>query len=129
MLTSSSYQRRLYGSPAMQRALDAVTAAEPFDVIQAESSLMTNFRFRSGAALVLDEHNIEYQLLERTHRMELSWLRKLYNLAEYVKFRREERAAWARCDGCVVTSALDSADVPLSPPATRTLPFCRSTAI
>jgi sugar transferase (PEP-CTERM/EpsH1 system associated) len=109
LFTGSSYLRKLFESPAAQRTLDAVTGAEQFDIIQVESSLMMNFRFRSSAALVIDEHNIEYQLLQRMYQVERSPIRKIYNLAEYLKFRREERGAWERSDGCIVTSARDEA--------------------
>lgn len=116
-----SYLHKVFGSAAMGRALDAMTAAEDFDVIQAESSLVSSFTFNSGAALLLDEHNIEYQLLWQMWLMERSPIRKLYQLAEFHKFRREEQASWERCDGCAVTSererAIVSRHVPGKPTA------------
>ncbi len=65
-----------------------------FDIVQLESSMLGIFTYRTLAPIVLDEHNIEYELFRRTMREERSPARKLFNLFEYVKFRREERAAW-----------------------------------
>ena len=75
----------------MQAALDRLLAEEPFDIIQVESSQMAGFDFDGQAAVLLDEHNIEYELLYRMYREERSLARKIYNWLEFVKFRREER--------------------------------------
>jgi glycosyltransferase involved in cell wall biosynthesis len=65
---------------------------------------MSSLRIRSRAPLILDEHNLEYELLERTVREERSPLRKLYNWIEYRKLRREEHRNWRRADVCIFTS-------------------------
>jgi sugar transferase (PEP-CTERM/EpsH1 system associated) len=120
LISASSYLRSVYASPEMQRAIDGLLRAQDFDLIQAESSLMANFAFRSSAALVLDEHNIEYELLQRTSEMERSLVRKIYNRAECAKFQRQEVSAWRRVDGCVVTSEREAAIVRAQAPGTRT---------
>jgi sugar transferase (PEP-CTERM/EpsH1 system associated) len=120
LLSYSSYLRRVYASPEMQQAIDRLLRAQDFDLIQAESSLMAHFAFRSSAALVLDEHNIEYELLQRTSEMERSLVRKIYNRAECAKFQRQEVSAWRRADGCVVTSEREAAIVRPQAPDTPT---------
>jgi len=91
-------------SRAMQQAIDDLCAAEQFDVIQLESSILCTFRFPPGPRLVIDEHNVESELLRRMCEGERSLSRRLFNRAEYRRFRTFERAAWQRADACVVTS-------------------------
>jgi sugar transferase (PEP-CTERM/EpsH1 system associated) len=99
-----SYQRRNLYSRAMQDRLDELTARERFDIIQIESSQLAGFTFDRSAKLVLDEHNIEYELLYRMYRTERSVVRRLYNWLEFTKFRREEVSTWRHVAGCVSTS-------------------------
>jgi polysaccharide biosynthesis protein PslH len=104
LLSWKSFQRQLFYSKQMQAAIDQLTGAKQFDVIQLESSQMNGFDFPAAPRLVVDEHNIEYELLHRTYKTERSPLRKLYNWVEFQKFRREEQQSWHIADGVVVTS-------------------------
>lgn len=104
LLSPRSYQTSSLQSPAMQDALTRLLAGQAFDLIQVESSQMAGFDFGSKVPLVLDEHNLEYELLYRLYQGERSPGRRLYNWAEYVKFRREEQACWHRADACLLTS-------------------------
>ena len=104
LLSPRSYQTASLQSPAMQDALTRLLAGQAFDLIQVESSQMAGFDFGGRVPLVLDEHNLEYELLYRLYQGERSPGRRLYNWAEYVKFYREERACWRRADACLLTS-------------------------
>lgn len=110
LFTSRAYQLSSMRSAAMQRALDGLLAEQRFDIVQIESIAMAGVRFQ-GPAAVLDEHNIEYELLRLSSSYEASRWRRLYNHVEHRKLRREEVAAWARFDGCMVTSPNDQAVV------------------
>jgi polysaccharide biosynthesis protein PslH len=88
----------------MQEAIDDVCSAGSFDVIQLESSFLCTFRFPRDTRLVIDEHNIEYELFQRLYEGERSLPRRLFNRVEYARFRRFEQACWERADACVVTS-------------------------
>src|SRR6266550_5537678 len=79
----SSYLRSLFWSGPMQVAIHDALARQSFDIVQVEGSVVASFRFETDARLVLDEHNIEYDLLERIYRTERSPVRKAYNWAEY----------------------------------------------
>jgi sugar transferase (PEP-CTERM/EpsH1 system associated) len=103
-----SYQWRSHRSDAMQRTLTEITGRHRFDVIQIESSQMGCFELDRRAALVLDEHNIEYELLYRTFKTEASPVRRAYNWIEFRKFKREEISAWQRSTGTVTTSAREA---------------------
>src|SRR5215207_3215029 len=73
---------RAVHSDEMQRAIDELCAGKSFDVIQVESSLLCAFSFPAEAALVLDEHNVEYEVFERMHRSERSLMRRSFNRLE-----------------------------------------------
>ena len=102
--SAKSCQRRTNYNLEMQQKLDELTRREPFDVIQIESSQMACFRFDRRSLLVLDEHNIEYELYYRMYQSERSAARRLFSWLEYYKFRREEIASWQSVSGCVMSS-------------------------
>jgi len=109
VLSPWSFQWMNMHSAEMQRALDDLCGGVPFDVIQVESSQLAAFRFDRRSVLVLDEHNLEYELLFRMYQTERSTIRRFYNWIEYAKFRREELRLWRRVDGCVTTSRREEA--------------------
>ncbi len=111
LVSSRSYQGHYLYSAAAQAKLDDVCARERFDIIQMESSQWGSFRFDPRAATVLAEHDVVYELLERIAHNERSVFRRVFNGAEYRKFKTEERALWRRVSACVVTSARDLATV------------------
>ncbi|HET9495112.1 MAG TPA: glycosyltransferase [Chloroflexia bacterium] len=102
-----SYERLTYHQPAFQRAVDRMAARGEYDVVTTEFAQMTGYRLPRSARLVLDEHNIEYDILRRTASAERLSVRKLYSWANYLKLRREERAAWGQFDGITLTSDRD----------------------
>lgn len=107
LLSPYSYGRLLHYQPRFQVALDQMLARASYDIVTVESALLGYYRFPAGTALVLDEHNIEFDILRRTAALESRWARKLYNTADYLKLRREERAVWGRFHGCAVPSERD----------------------
>ena len=119
-----SFQTRSLRSPAMQQRLHALQAQEPFDIIQTESSQMCGFDFGNHSLVLLDEHNLEYELLYRMYLSERSPGRRLYNWLEYVKFRKEEQNCWKRADGCILTSSREEEILRKEEPGkpTRTVP-------
>src|SRR6476469_10791598 len=96
---------RAVHSPELQHAVDGLCARESFDVIQLESSLLCGLALPATAKIVLDEHNIEYEVFARMHDGERSVARRLFNRREDHRFRRFEQDWWTRVDGCVLTSA------------------------
>ena len=108
MFSTVSYQWRSHQSEQMQRTLDTLSREQAFDVIQIESSQLGCLRYDPRAALVVDEHNIEYELLYRTYLTERSLVRRVYNFVEYKKFRREETSMWRQATGVVTTSVREA---------------------
>jgi glycosyltransferase involved in cell wall biosynthesis len=98
-------------SDEMQQAIDDLAVRRGFDVVQLESSLMGTFRYPAGTRLVLDEHNLEYEVFERLGAGERSRLRRWFHRREEARFRRFEQGWWQRADGCLVTSEREEAIV------------------
>ncbi len=121
VVTPEPYHSSGLRDPRMQSALDECLADGRFDAVQVESSQMSFLRYRTSAPLVLDEHNIESELLQRMRQGEQSGLRRQYNRLEAVKYRRLEDRAWGRATACVVTSPRDKAALLSRHPAQPTV--------
>ncbi len=105
-----SYERLSYRSAAFQTKLDELIDFGSLDLVNIEFCQMATHDFKHCHArprVVLDEHNIEFDVLRRTAGGERGLLRKAYNAANWRKLRFEESHAWARADGCTVTSRHD----------------------
>lgn len=111
LLSPKSYEHALTSRrDDFQRALDEMLAATDFDIVQVEFMQMAPFRFdraRNRPLLVLDEHNIEYDILRRTAAAGTGVTRRVYNAVNWRKLAREERSAWRRFDGVAITSDRD----------------------
>ena len=105
-------------SPEMQKAIDEICSTRSIDIILVESSVLGAFRFPAAPRLVLDEHNIEYEVFARMHASERSLPRRLFNRLEHTRFRRLERTWWRQVDGCAVTSEREAAIVRSHAPKT-----------
>lgn len=120
LVRRSSFHLNVLRSDAMQAAIDGLVSTAAFDVIQVESSGMMCFEYRGDAPVVLDEHNIEYDLLRKVADVERSPLRRLFGRLDAAKALREERRAWTTVDGCVTTSAVDEAVIRRTCPSVPT---------
>jgi glycosyltransferase involved in cell wall biosynthesis len=109
VLSGRSYLSRGVETPRLQRAVDELLGREGVDVVLLEGARLAIIDVRSGIPVVLDEHNIEYEVLKRTYLTERSPLRKAYAYLEYRNVRREELATWHRVDRCVFTSERERA--------------------
>lgn len=124
LVSLRSWEWILYRRPEFQRVLDRHLSEVRYDVVACEFVFMANYRFErareKGASLVLDEHNVEYDIVRRTAAAS-SLDRKIFNELNWRKLRHEEIAAWKRFDGCTVTSARDRAIVVEKAPAVPTV--------
>ena len=90
-----SFERISYHSATLQRALDELLSRQTFDLVQfefAHMALACSPRW-PGTPLLLDEHNVEYDILRRTASAGGGLARRLYNAANWRKLRAEERRA------------------------------------
>jgi len=107
MFSGDSVARLVYRTTAMQAAIDELAREVRFDLILVEFAHMAGYTFPSSAPVVLDEHNIEYDILLRTSQHERGLVRRAFSHLEYLKLRSEEPLAWSRADGCIFTSDRD----------------------
>jgi sugar transferase (PEP-CTERM/EpsH1 system associated) len=104
LLSATPFHVQERWSPEMQRAIDDLMRKDGFDIVQLEGAQVCLYGVPSGVAVVLDEHNIEYEVLQRMSKGERTALRRLFSGVEYRKFRRVEQRAWQRVDAVSVTS-------------------------
>src|SRR5690348_1203414 len=99
-----SYFLNLFVVPEMQRTLDAICSSRHFDLAFFESVLVAGYRLPEGIKIVIDQHNIEYELLERTYEQENSPIRKWYCWRESHLLKRGEIERCQQADLILVTS-------------------------
>ncbi len=83
LMLGRPYLLDLHMIAEMQKALDELFTRNHYDVVLFESVLMAGYRVPQNVKVVIDQHNIEYELLQRTCKQEKSWLRKWYNWKEF----------------------------------------------
>jgi glycosyltransferase involved in cell wall biosynthesis len=99
-----SYQYRAHRSAELQRTLDAMVAADDYDVVMVDLTPMGQFRLPDGPLRVLDLHNIEHELVERRAATARRPVRRATLGLEARKVRREELAICRRFDLLLTTS-------------------------
>jgi glycosyltransferase involved in cell wall biosynthesis len=80
-----------------------------YDLVQTEFTHMASYDLPTDAVKILDEHNVEYDVLQRQWQMATSPFRKFHYRDEYRKIFREEMAACRKQDLVMVTSERDRA--------------------
>ena len=120
-----SFETLLMRRPDFQASSTSSSPANAYDVVQVEFSQMGSYQLTRreprSPIFVLDEHNIEYDLTRRTAQAPGSLARKLYSAANWRKLRSEERSAWQRFDGVVLTSERDAELLHSDMPAVKTV--------
>ena len=113
LVSRSSFEGLLArGRIEFQSKLRTLMASRSFDVIQVEFAQMGAYDFGAGRQvssplLVLDEHNIEFDLARRSADSSESLPRRAYQEINWRKLRVEEERFWSQCHGVVVTSPRD----------------------
>ena len=106
LLSRHSYERRSYYHPELQRALDRLAASWQPDAIVVEFAQMGYFRFPAGIPVILDAHNVEFDLQLRMSGGG-SLLRRTYASRNAAKLRRDEAALLRRVAAAASTSMRD----------------------
>lgn len=122
-----SFERLLYSVPELQGTLDRILRREPFDVVLVEFHYLAHYRLRQSPpgspapALVLDTHEIAYDLARQMSGSGSSPTRRIYGSLNWRKLRSEERAAFRAADGLCVCSLADEARLLADVPSARTI--------
>ena len=126
LASTRSFERLQVAVPAMQRALDRVLRANRFDVVNLEFSFLGDCHLRQAPPgerlppLVVDSHNIDYELARQYARGGSSLARRLYAGANWRKLRREELGTYRDADGVYLCSAVDERRLLQEVPGVRT---------
>ena len=113
LASTRSFERRLAAVPEMQRALDRVLRAKRFDLVNLEFSFLGGCDLRQAPPnerlprLVVDSHNIDYELARQYARAGRSLAHRLYAGVNWRKLRREELGTYRDADGVYLCSAED----------------------
>jgi len=122
-----SFERLLYSVPGLQETLDRILCNEPFDVVMVEFHYLAHYRLRQSPpgsqapVLVLDTHEIAYDLARQMSGSGSSLARRLYGSLNWRKLRDEERAAFRAADGLCVCSLADEGRLLADVPSARTV--------
>lgn len=100
----SSYLLNLFALPEVQSALDKILSSEHYDAVFFESVLIAGYRLPEGVKVIIDQHNIEHELLQRAYEQEKRWLRKWYNWYEYRLVKQAEMERCRKADLILVTT-------------------------
>lgn len=99
-----SYFLNLFIVPEMQHVLDTICSLNHFDIVLFESVLVAGYQLPTGVKTVIDQHNIEHELLERTYKHEKAPVRKWYSWRESRLLKQGEIERCRKADVVLVTS-------------------------
>ncbi|MGO8948455.1 MAG: glycosyltransferase family 4 protein [Ktedonobacterales bacterium] len=104
-----SYYLAATSLPAAQAALDEELRRQHFDAVLFESLVVAGYRVPQTVRIILDEHNIEHELLQRTYQGTSSLARRGFSWIEYRRVKPLELAWCRRSDLVLVTSERERA--------------------
>lgn len=103
-LRMRSYLMSIGEVPAMQQAIDATVNREQYDLVICETVMLAGYRLPPGVRLIIDQHNLEYELHRRTYQREKFGLRKFYSWVESQRLMPEELRRCREASLTLVTS-------------------------
>jgi polysaccharide biosynthesis protein PslH len=89
---------------AVQNAIDRLFVHDHYDVVLFEATLKSDYRFRERVKVIIDKHNIDFEILERLVLHETKWVRRWYNERERRLVKPAEIKQCREADAVVVTS-------------------------
>jgi glycosyltransferase involved in cell wall biosynthesis len=113
LASTRSFERLRVTLPAMQRTLDRVLRTERFDIVNLEFPYLGQYNLRQAPpgeappVLVVDSHEIAYDLTRQFARSGGTLGRRLYTGVNWRKLRREELRTYRNADGVYLCSSLD----------------------
>jgi sugar transferase (PEP-CTERM/EpsH1 system associated) len=110
-LRGRSYLLERSVMPEMQIAIDEATKANRYDVVFCESVMLAGYRFPADTQIVIDQHNLEYEICWRTYQREKFGLRKFYSWLEARRLMPEELLRCRKANLVLVTSTRESVEL------------------
>jgi polysaccharide biosynthesis protein PslH len=121
-----SFERLRVTLPALQQTLDQILRAKRFDVINLEFPYLGHYDLRRAPLgqkpppIVVDSHEIAYDLARQFARTQGKLGRRLYAGANWRKLRHEELRTYRNADGVYLCSAADEQRLRDELPGVRT---------
>jgi len=113
LASSRSFERLRVTVPALRSTLDRFLRTRRFDIVNLEFPYLGHFDLRVAPPgqkpppLVVDSHEIAYDLARQFARADAGLGRRLYGAANWRKLRREELRTYREADGVYLCSAAD----------------------
>ena len=113
LVSTRSFERLRVTLPEMQHALDRVLRAKRFDIVNLEFTFLGGCDLRQAPrgerppALIVDSHNIDYDLARQYALAGGNLVRRLYAAVNWRKLRREELGTYRDADGVYLCSRED----------------------
>jgi glycosyltransferase involved in cell wall biosynthesis len=126
LASTRSFERLRVTVSALQHALDRILHAKRFDIVNLEFPYLGHFDLRQAPpgekapALIVDSHEIAYDLARQFAQAGGSFVRRLYADINWRKLRREELGTYRDADGVSLCSALDERRLLDQVPGVRT---------
>jgi glycosyltransferase involved in cell wall biosynthesis len=126
LASTQSFERLRVTVPALRSALDRALRARRFDIVNLEWPYLGHFDLRQAPpgeklpALVVDSHEIAYDLARQFTRAGGNLSRRLYAGVNWRKLRREELGTYRHADGVYLCSAADERRLLDQVPGART---------
>lgn len=126
LASTRSFERLRATVPAMQQALDRLLRTKRFDIVNLEFTFLGHSNLRQAPpgqrlpSLVVDSHNIDYDLAKQLASSGGSFGRRLYYGANWRKLRREELGTYRDADGVYLCSVADEQRLLEQSPGCRT---------
>lgn len=126
LFSLASYERGRCSLPALRRTVDELLRAEPFDIVHVEFPYFAHLDLRVapvGArkpAVVVDSHEIAFDLARQVAEAGATPLRRFYGALNTRKLRRDELTAYKEADWVCLCSRDDENRLHQLLPNTRT---------
>jgi glycosyltransferase involved in cell wall biosynthesis len=126
LASTRSFERLRVTVPALQQTLDRVLRATRFDVVNLEFPHLGHYDLRQAPPgqkpppVIVDSHEITYDLARQFARAGGNLGRRLYAGANWRKLRREELGTYRDADGVYLCSAADERRLLDQVPGVRT---------
>jgi glycosyltransferase involved in cell wall biosynthesis len=126
LVSTKSFERLRLRIPSLQHAIDSLLRATRFDIVNLEFTFLGDYNLRQAPpgerppALVVDSHNIDYELA-RQYAGAGGLARRTYAEVNWRKLRLEELATYREADGVYLCSVADQRRLLREIPGARTL--------
>jgi glycosyltransferase involved in cell wall biosynthesis len=126
LVSTRSFDRLRVTVPGLQETLDRLLRARRFDIVNLEFPYLGHYDLRQAPPgerlppVVVDSHEIAYDLARQFARAGGNLGRRLYAEANWRKVQREELATYRNADGVCVCSAADERRLRNQAPGVRT---------